>query len=220
MSDPIGPVPPSFPHNPLIPPLLPDESLIELGKMIRAENYIATDRYLTRLRDLAVIRNDQCNLELDEVKRMTRYRDFMGISESSWIMRNFTCEYGFNIIMGENTYVGPNCTFIDVCPRSKVTIGTKTMIGADCKLYTPVHPLSPEERNGLSGPEGAKPITIGRDCWLGGGVTILPGITIGDGATVGAGAVVTKDVARRTVVVGVPARAIKRIREDGSIEPI
>ena len=94
------------------------------------------------------------------------------------------------------------------------------MIGADCKLYTPVHPLSPEERNGLSGPEAAKPITIGRDCWLGGGVTILPGITIGDGVTVGAGAVVTKDVAPRTVVVGVPARAIKRIREDGTVEPI
>lgn len=44
------------------------------------------------------------------------------------------------------------------------------MIGADVKLYTPTHPLSPEARNGLSGPEAAKPITIGTDCWLCGGM--------------------------------------------------
>lgn len=63
---------------------------------------------------------------------------------------------------------------------------------SDVKMYTPTHPLSPEERNGLSGPEAAKPITIGKDCWLGGGSIILPGITVGDGSTIGAGAVVRR----------------------------
>lgn len=77
------------------------------------------------------------------------------------------------------------------------------MIGADVKLYTPTHPLSPEARNGLSGPEAAKPITIGTDCWLCGGCTILPGMTIGNGSTVGAGAIVTHDVPDRVVVVGI-----------------
>ncbi len=94
------------------------------------------------------------------------------------------------------------------------------MIGADVKMYTPTHPLSPEERNGLSGPEAAKPKTIGKDCWLGGGSIILPGITVGDGSTIGAGAVVTKDVERRCVVVGNPARVMKRIREDGTVESV
>ena len=47
--------------------------------------------------------------------------------------------------------------------------------------------------------------------WLGANVTILPGVTIGEGAIVAAGAVVTKDVAPRTVVGGVPAREIRGI---------
>ena len=93
------------------------------------------------------------------------------------------------------------------------------MIGADVKMYTPTHPLSPEERNGLSGPEAAQPITIGKDVWLGAACIILPGKTIGDGSTVGAGSVVTHDVPERCVVVGNPARIIKRILKDGTIVP-
>lgn len=72
----------------------------------------------------------------------------------------------------------------------------------------------------MRGPEAAKPITIGSDCWLGGGVIVCPGVTIGDGCTVGAGSVVTKDVERRVVAVGNPARVIKRIREDGEVESV
>ncbi len=93
------------------------------------------------------------------------------------------------------------------------------MIGADVKFYTQTHPLSPDARNGLSGPEGAKPITIGKDCWLGGACIILPGITVNDGCTIGAGSIVTRDVPSRCVVVGNPARIIKRIKEDGTIVP-
>ena len=60
-------------------------------------------------------------------------------------------------------------------------------------------------------------MNIGTDVWIGGGVIILPGVSIGDGATVGAGSVVTRNVATRTVVVGNPARAVKRIEGDGSV---
>jgi maltose O-acetyltransferase len=96
-------------------------------------------------------------------------------------------------------------------PHIAVTIGSRTMFGPHCQLYTPCHPLSPEERNGTSGPEWAEPITIGNDCWIGGGVIICPGVTIGDGVTVGAGSVVTKDVESRSVVVGNPARVVKKV---------
>ena len=61
------------------------------------------------------------------------------------------------------------------------------------------------------GLEYAKPITVGNDVWFGAGVQVLPGVTIGDGAVIGAGAVVTKDVPPRTVVAGVPAKAVKEI---------
>jgi UDP-2-acetamido-3-amino-2,3-dideoxy-glucuronate N-acetyltransferase len=50
---------------------------------------------------------------------------------------------------------------------------------------------------------------IGHRASIGSNATILCGITIGAGATVGAGSVVTRDVPPRTVVAGVPARAVK-----------
>lgn len=91
------------------------------------------------------------------------------------------------------------------------------MLGPNVQLYTPTHPIDPDVRNGFEGPEASGPITIGDDCWIGGGVIILAGVTIGDGSTVGAGSVVTRSVPPRHVVVGNPARAIKRIEKDGTV---
>ena len=54
--------------------------------------------------------------------------------------------------------------------------------------------------------------SVGRNVWIGSNATILQGVTIGDNAVVGAGAVVTRDVEANTVVGGVPAKFIKRLR--------
>ena len=99
-------------------------------------------------------------------------------------------------------------------------VGKNVLFGAGCQILTPSHPLSPEQRNGIYGPEFAKPIIIGNDCWLGGSVMILPGITVGDGCTIGAGSVVTKDISDRCIAVGNPARVIKTIDADGAIRPV
>ena len=53
-------------------------------------------------------------------------------------------------------------------------------------------------------------VVFKKGCYIGAGAIILPGVTIGKMAIVGAGAVVTKDVPSRTVVVGVPAKTIKK----------
>ena len=57
----------------------------------------------------------------------------------------------------------------------------------------------------------AEPIKIGNNVWIGAGAIILPGITVGDDAIVGAGAVVTHDVEPRTIVVGNPAKILRRL---------
>ncbi|WWC98968.1 hypothetical protein V866_005862 [Kwoniella sp. B9012] len=131
----------------------------------------------------------------------------------SYIGLPFSCEYGFNIRLGYDVCLGPDFQLNDVCP---INIGNRTMLGGSVRIYTPSHPISPEERNGLKEPEWAKPITIGEDCWIGGGVIIRQGVKIGNGVTIGAGSVVTKDIEDRVVAVGNPTRPIKKILEDGT----
>jgi acetyltransferase-like isoleucine patch superfamily enzyme len=57
-----------------------------------------------------------------------------------------------------------------------------------------------------------------RACRVGGGVTLTPGVIIGEEAFVAAGAVVTRDVAPRTVVMGVPAREVRRVGDEDLLE--
>jgi maltose O-acetyltransferase len=59
--------------------------------------------------------------------------------------------------------------------------------------------------------EAAKPITVGDNVWLGGGVIVCPGVTIGDNSVIGAGAVVTRDIPANVVAVGNPARVFREI---------
>lgn len=57
----------------------------------------------------------------------------------------------------------------------------------------------------------AYPITIGEDCWIGGGAIICPGVTIGNRCIIGAGSVVTKDIPDDSIAVGNPAKVIKNL---------
>lgn len=59
-----------------------------------------------------------------------------------------------------------------------------------------------------------KPVVIKKGAWICAGATILPGVTIGEGAVVGAGAVVTANVASYTVVAGIPAKPIRKLRPE------
>ncbi len=56
----------------------------------------------------------------------------------------------------------------------------------------------------------AKPVLIGDRVWVGENVCILPGVSIGAGAIIGAGSVVTSNVEANTIVVGIPARVVKK----------
>ncbi|MFD5742241.1 sugar O-acetyltransferase [Streptomyces massasporeus] len=113
-------------------------------------------------------------------------------------------DYGSNISIGARTFVNYNLTALDVAP---ITIGEDCQIGPNVQLLTPTHPVEPEPRRDKL--EAARPIVIGDNVWLGGGVIVCPGVTIGDNAVVGAGAVVTRDVPADVVAVGNPARPVR-----------
>ena len=98
-------------------------------------------------------------------------------------------DYGTQVKIGRGTFVNAYSTWIDTCD---IHVGERVLFGPHVSLYSGTHPLDPELRDGLKGPESGKEIYIGDDCWIGGNVTILPGVSIGKGATVGAGSVVTK----------------------------
>lgn len=133
---------------------------------------------------------------------------FNSVGEGAFLEAPFHCAYGFNITLGKNVYLNAGCTILD---SAKVTIGDGAMLGPTVQIYCAEHHLDPVPR--AQGIEIAKPVTIGRDVWIGGGAILLAGVTVGEGAIVGAGSVVTRDVAAGVTVVGNPARPLKRISD-------
>lgn len=135
-------------------------------------------------------------------ERRDLLRQRMGeVGEGAIIRPPFHCDYGYNIRLGRGVFVNFNCVVLDVC---EVEIGDQTQIGPGVQILTADHPRDPVQR--AEGIEFGRPITIGRNVWIGGGAIILPGVTIGDDAIIGAGSVVTRDVPSGATAVGNPAR--------------
>lgn len=111
------------------------------------------------------------------------------VGENVVVEAPFNCDYGYNISIGQDVAIGKNCTILDTC---EVKIGDRCNIGPNVSIYTATLPVDPKRRLGSRGPNLGRKITIDSDCWIGGGVTILPGRTIGKGSTVGAGSIVTR----------------------------
>lgn len=64
-----------------------------------------------------------------------------------------------------------------------------------------------------------KPISIGRNCWIGSKVTVLNGVTLGEGSVVAAGAVVTQSFPANSVIGGVPARLLRQRTPQSEFQP-
>lgn len=120
----------------------------------------------------------------------------------------FHCDYGYNVNIGNNVVIGRGCHMNDA---GRIQIGDNSIIGPNVSMYTIELSTDPKHRQGGHGLQLSKGIIIDSDCWIGGGVTIMPGKVIGKGSTVGAGSVVTKDVPPFTVVAGNPARVLRGV---------
>jgi len=117
----------------------------------------------------------------------------------------FYCDYGYNIQCGQRVYFNVNCVILDVM---KVTIGSFVFFGPSVHIYTASHPTEFKLRRKRA---FAKPVSIGDDCWIGGGAIICPGVTIGNRCVIAAGSVVTKNIPDDSLAAGIPAKVIRKL---------
>ncbi|MBQ3229060.1 MAG: sugar O-acetyltransferase, partial [Clostridia bacterium] len=115
---------------------------------------------------------------------------------------------GRHVHFGKNVYANFNLTLVD---DTHITVGDHTMLGPNVTIASAGHPILPELREKAYQYNAS--VRIGRNCWIGAGVIIVPGITIGDNTVIGAGSVVTKDIPENVVAVGNPCRILREINE-------
>lgn len=182
--------------------------MTEREKMGAGLDYNPFDAELVAMREKCreILRAFNATPETDEAERRRLLSTLVGEETNAWIQPPFYCDYGVNISFGSKVYFNFNCVVLDVAP---VTIGDNTMFGPAVQIYTATHPLDADKRR--SGMEGAKPITIGCDVWVGGGAILCPGVTIGDRTVIGAGSVVTRDIPSGVIAAGNPARVLRKI---------
>ena len=178
-------------------------------RMLAGELYIADDPQLTEESHRAANLTRQYNASAveDHDKRERLLGELLGsVGEGTVIRPPFRCDYGYQIHIGDRTFANWGLVALDV---GRIDIGHDVQIGPNVQLLTATHPLDPELRRAKW--EGAEPISIGDNVWLGGGVIVCPGVSIGENTVVGAGAVVVENLPAGVLAVGNPARVIRRL---------
>lgn len=115
--------------------------------------------------------------------------------------------YG-KITIEDNCYIGD---FFSVLAGADIIIKKDTLIASHVAVVSENHGVNPEY--GLkygNQPLSGKPVTIGKNCWIGEKVIIMPGVEIGDWCVIGAGSIVTKSIPAYSMAVGNPAQVIRQ----------
>jgi maltose O-acetyltransferase len=178
-------------------------------RMLAGDLYVADDPELAAdsLRALQLTREFNDSDPADPGARLAVLRRLLGsLGEGSEIRPPLRCDYGYQTHVGARTFVNFGVVLLDV---ATITIGDDVQVGPYVQFLTPTHPIEAEPRRAKL--EAARPIVVGDNVWLGGGVIICPGVSIGANTVVGAGAIVTKDLPADVVAVGNPARVVRRL---------
>ena len=159
---------------------------------------------LDRLYDFNMTRPTEGKKRESMLKEM-----FAEIGEGCYIEPPFHANFGgAHVHFGKNIYANFNLTLVD---DTHVYVGDYTMFGPNVTVATAGHPILPELREKMY--QYNFPVHIGKNCWIGAGVVIVPGITIGDNVVIGAGSVVTQDLPSNVVAVGNPCRVLREVNE-------
>lgn len=181
-------------------------------KMHNGELYLPVDTelmkeqtiYLEQLYDFNQTRPSEGEKRAAMLKEM-----FAEIGENCYIEPPFHSNFGgHHVHFGKNIYANFNLTLVD---DTHIYVGDYTMFGPNVVVATAGHPLLPSLRE--QGYQYNAPVHIGKNCWIGAGVIIVPGITIGDNVVIGAGSIVTKDLPSNVIAVGNPCHVLREINE-------
>lgn len=160
--------------------------------------------YVNRLYDFNMTRPNEMAKRQQILKEL-----FAEIGENCYIEPPLHANFGgHHVHFGKNIYANFNLTLVD---DTHIYVGDYTMIGPNVMIASAGHPILPELRQ--KGYQFNSAVHIGKNCWIGGGVIIVPGITIGDNTVIGAGSVVTKDLPANVVAVGNPCRVLREIND-------
>ena len=187
--------------------MMNEKEKMKAGKWYDANNDQELIEERTKAQDLCFELN-QIKPSIEEERKKIIQQILGYYPEDLVLLSTFTCDYGKHIYIGKNVFININSYFMD---GAKITIGDNVFIGPSCGFYTANHPLDYKNRN--IGLEKALPITIGNNVWIGANVSIMPGVTIDDGCVIAAGSVVTKNIEQNSLVAGVPARVVKKIKQ-------
>ena len=134
---------------------------------------------------------------------------FAEVGENCYIESPYFANWGgHHVHLGSYIYANAGLKLVD---DTHIYIGDYTMLGPNVVIATAGHPIDPELRQ--RGMQYNMPVRIGKNCWLGAGVIVMPGVTIGDNVVIGAGSIVTKDIPANVVAVGNPCRVLRPVGE-------
>ena len=137
------------------------------------------------------------------------HKIFAEVGENCYIESPYFANWGgHHVHLGKNVYTNAGLKLVD---DTHIYIGDYTMLGPNVVLATAGHPINPELRQ--QGLQYNMPVRIGKNCWLGAGVIVMPGVTIGDNTVIGAGSIVTRDIPDGVVAVGNPCRVLRPVGE-------
>ncbi len=181
-------------------------------KMHNTELYLPNDAELVKEQTLCLERLYDFNATrpTEGEKRTAMLKEmFAEIGEGCYIEPPFHANFGgHHVHFGNYVYANFNLTLVD---DTHIYVGDYTMFGPNVTVATAGHPILPELRQ--QGYQYNASVHIGKNCWIGAGVIIVPGITIGDHVVIGAGSIVTKDIPSNVIAIGNPCRILREINE-------
>ena len=180
--------------------LLRGNKVAFLGRrvVLRGRSKFHTGRHVAIGDDVSIVAYSKHGVVLGDHVTIDRG----SVLRATAVIRNL----GHGIRVGSRTSIGLNNVLLG---QGGVEIGADCLLGPNVSIFSENHIFEDLARPIREQSEKRSRTVIEANVWIGAGATVLAGVTVGEGSVVAAGSVVTKNVAPRSVVGGIPASLIK-----------